>query len=56
MFNVRHGAQQAIDQQNRLRVAEGLPPLPSYQTRTTTTGPWTAANGAPVAPAPPGVP
>ncbi|MFI4882092.1 MAG: hypothetical protein ACIAQU_05860 [Phycisphaerales bacterium JB064] len=56
MFNVRHGAQQAIDQQNLLRVAEGLPPLPSYQTLTTTTGPWTAANGAPVAPAPPGVP
>lgn len=56
MFNVRSGAQQSIDQQNRLRAAEGLPPLPSYQTLTTTPGPWTAADGAAPASASPGVP
>ena len=56
MFNVRSGAQLAIDQQNRLRAAENLPPLPSYQTLTTTDGPWTAADGAAPASASPGVP
>ncbi len=50
-FNTRTGAQQALDHQNRRRIAAGLPPLPEYQTLTTSDGPWTAADG--VSPPPP---
>ncbi|OAB63270.1 hypothetical protein AY599_06605 [Leptolyngbya valderiana BDU 20041] len=55
MFDVGTGAQFEIDQQNQLRAKAGLPPLPSFQTMTAGTGPWTAADGTPP-PATPGVP
>jgi len=51
MFNTRTAAQITIDQQNRLRIAAGLPPLPGFQTLTSSDGPWTTADG--VAPPPP---
>lgn len=50
MFNTRTAAQITLDQQNRLRINAGLPPLPDYQTLTASDGPWTAADG--VAPPP----
>lgn len=55
MFNGQTAGQITIDQQNRLRIAAGLPPLPDYQTLTASDGPWTAADGTPP-PATPGVP
>lgn len=51
MFNGQTAGQITIDQQNRLRIAAGLAPLPDYQTLTASDGPWTAADG--VAPPPP---
>jgi hypothetical protein len=55
IFNTQTAAQVTIDQQNRLRIAAGLAPLPDYQTLTASDGPWTAADGTPP-PATPGVP
>ncbi|MFI4916680.1 MAG: hypothetical protein ACIAS6_09270 [Phycisphaerales bacterium JB060] len=54
-LNTRTNAQSVLDQQNRLRLKAGLPPLPDYQTLTASDGPWTAADGTPP-PATPGVP
>ncbi len=55
MFDTATGSTFEIDQQNQLRANSGLPPLPDFQTLMSGTGPWTAADGAPL-PAPPGGP
>lgn len=47
VFTAGPAAQWNFAQQNTMRAAAGLPPLPSYHTMVTTTGPWTAVDGSP---------